>query len=673
MARILVVDDNDENLYYLQTLLKAGGYEVATARNGAEALESALAHPPELIVADVLMPVMDGFALCRRWRSESRLAGIPFLFYTATYTDPKDKELGLTAGADEFLVKPIEPDILLRTIQDLLHRKETRTLPNRSTAAPETNVFLREYNAALIRKLEDKLVQLEAANQKLAEAEEFVHAVLDNSPLPIVAADSEGRILLTNPAFASVFGHAGSDVRGRLCSEIIDPPGVDSELELLAKRLSSDVACPQRSKRRRKDGVLIDVEVFLGPLNLHNRMSGFLGIYRDVTEQQKLEDQLRQAQKLEAVGQLAAGVSHDFNNLLGVMVGYSELIRASAEPQSRLHHQADRIREACSRASALTRKLLAFSRRQVLLPQIIHLESFIEEIVTMLRRLTREDIELTVNIKGSLGKILVDPAQFEQVVLNLVTNACDAMPNGGRLVLDLSNVDVSVSEARRSYRLRPGEYVRLAVTDNGIGMDEATMTRIFEPFFTTKPVGSGTGLGLASVHGIVEQSGGVILASSWPGEGSCFEVYFPRVSAAAVTPFEPVETPLQGGSETILVAEDEEALRFLIGEMLADLGYRVLSAASIGDTVKLIQEPGEKIDLLITDMIMPKMSGRELAALARSVRPALPVLYVSGYDASQVQKQCDPSCCSAFLAKPFSQRQLAAAIRKLFDAREVEP
>jgi len=670
MQKILIADDNDVNLYYLQSLLSAAGYEVVSAKNGAEALESALANPPDLILSDILMPVMDGFALCQRWRGEKRLARIPFAFYTATYTDPRDKELGLRIGADEFLMKPVEPDALLETIRDLLRRKETGELPDRPRVGRETDVILREYNAALVRKLEDKLVELEVANQKLTNAEAFSRAVLDNSPLPIVVLDPEGRVLLTNPAFSATFGYSAEEATGKVCSNLIDPPEKDSETALAGARPSADA--PPSSKRRRKDGVLIEVEVFQAPIKLHGEVKGLLAIYRDITEQRKIEEQLRQAQKLEAVGQLAAGVAHDFNNLLGLIVCYSELISDSVEPHGRLRHYADQIGDACERASALTRQLLVFSRRQVLLPRLIDLEIFMEEMSAMVRRLTREDIELSVDLKKPIGKILIDPMQFEQVVLNLVTNACDAMPNGGTLGIALCDADIKEG-ARNPVNLRPGEYVKLAVTDSGLGMDEATVARIFEPFFTTKPVGTGTGLGLASVHGIVEQSGGAVQVHSLPGKGTSFEIFFPRAHAGSAQASDLAEPPLQGGSETILVAEDAETLRTLIDEMLTGLGYRVLAAGSAEDAARTLRDPQEHIDLLVTDLIMPKMSGRELSELGWAVRPKLQVLYISGYEPDQIQDWLDLPHRAHFLPKPFTRRQLAAAVRKKLDTTGSAP
>jgi PAS domain S-box-containing protein len=667
MTQILIADDNDDNLYYLQALLGANGYEVVTARNGSEALKLALAAPPHLMISDILMPVMDGFTLCKRWRTETQLSKIPFVFYTATYTDAKDRELGLSIGADDFLTKPLEPEALLKVVHGLLLQKETGTLPDRTSAASTGDVFLRDYNAALIRKLEDKLMELEKANRGLSDTKEFLQAVLGNSPLPIIAMDGAGKVTMANPAFCAAFGYSNSEVLGRTCSETITPPSLEDECSLVAKRRSRENKSPYNTQRRRKDGTILDTEIYLCPLRVHDEFVGTLAIYRDITQQKRLEEQLWQAQKLEAIGQLAAGVAHDFNNLLAIMVGYSELIREGAEPQSPLFRQVDQICQACSRATSLTGRLLAFSRRQTLLPTLMDLRVFLEELEKTLRRITREDIELELNIGQQSCQILADPVQIEQVVLNLATNACYAMPNGGRLSLDLSTVNVDEDYARSHSPLRPVAYAKLTVSDTGIGMDEATMKRIFEPFFTTKPVGEGTGLGLSSAHGIVEQSGGMIFVSSQPGKGTSFEIYLPRTQAALASSSEPPESQTTGGSETILVVEDNESVRALLCEMLASLGYRVLPTASSSDALHTLQDTQEWIDLLITDVIMPQMNGRELSELAWSARPELRVLYVSGYDADLIQRQGVPLRRGGFLPKPFSRMQLAAAVRTLLD------
>jgi len=667
MTQILIADDNDDNLYFLQALLSVNGYRVVTARNGSEALDLALAAPPDLMISDILMPVMDGFTLCKRWRAETQLRQVPFVFYTATYTDAKDRELGLSVGADDFLTKPLEPEALLKVVRGLLLQKETGTLPDRATTASGGDVFLREYNAALIRKLEDKLAELEKANQGLSDAKEFVQAVLGNSPLPIIAMDGDGKVTLANPAFCAAFGYSDTEVLGKTCSETITPPSLEDECLLVDKRLSHENKSPYSTQRRHKDGTILDTEIYLCPLRVRNEFVGTLAIYRDVTQQKKLEEQLWQSQKLEAIGQLAAGVAHDFNNLLAIMRGYSELIREGAEPLSRLFRQADQIRQACARATSLTGQLLAFSRRQTSLPVVMDLRVFLQELEKTLRRLTREDIELEINVGQQSCHILADPIQIEQVVLNLATNACYAMPNGGRLSLNLSKENVDEDHVRNHGSLRPAEYVKLTVSDTGVGMDEATMKRMFEPFFTTKPAGEGTGLGLASAHGIVEQSGGTILAFSQPGKGTSFEIYLPQVQAELAGSFNPSESQLAGGSETILVAEDNESVRALLCEILDNLGYRVLPAASSNDALRIVQDIQVKIDLLVTDVIMPQMNGRELSELAWFARPELRVLYVSGYGDELIQKQGVPLRRGGFIAKPFSRMQLATAVRTLLD------
>lgn len=664
METILVVDDKEENLYLLQTLFKAAGYEVMTAHNGSEALQAAYATPPDVVISDILMPVMDGFSFCRRWRIEPNLRHIPFAFYTATYTDAKDKEFGLSVGADGFFVKPLEPDVLLSIVRDLLNQKSTGEIAFR-LPVPDPAVFLREYNATLIRKLEDKVAELEASNHNLATAEEFVRAILENSPLPIVASGVDGDIMFANPAFAATFGYSVSEVQGRLCSELLAPSGADSEVDRPAQHASPGQANPCLVKRCRKDGEVLEVELFQAPLQVEGQQLGQLAIYRDVTQKRRMEEQLQQAQKLEAVGQLAAGVAHDFNNLLSVMVGYSEQISMGADPESKLFYQSDQIRKACFRAATLTRQLLAFSRRQVLLPQVMSLGTLLEELTKMLRRVTREDIELVVKVNHPTGRIVADPIQIEQVILNLVTNACDAMPNGGQLSIEVANSTVDASRAQAHPSLKPGEYVRLAVTDTGLGMDESTRARIFEPFFTTKPIGVGTGLGLASVHGIVEQSGGAILVSSEPGHGSCFEIFLPLVGASEAAVPEPGPEALPGGDETILVAEDDAAVRALTREMLAQLGYHVIAATSADEAARILQDKRQHIDLLITDAIMPKMSGRALAELAWAVRPDLCVLYVSGYQNELGANPADHMRRVDYLGKPFSQRQLGEAVHRL--------
>jgi PAS domain S-box-containing protein len=652
MQTILVADDNDENLYYLQALLSSAGYEVAVARNGAEALQSALAHPPALILTDILMPVMDGFTLCRIWRGEPRLAAIPFAFYTATYTEPKDKELALSIGADEFLVKPMEPDAMLGTVKNLLRQKETGALSDRSTRSPEMNVFLREYNAALVRKLEDKLIQLEAANQKLADAQELVHAMLDNCPLPIMAADLEGRILLINAAFIATFGFSAAEATGKFCSELIVPPGVDSVRELLFRRISNDEASPQPSKRRRKDGTLIDVEIYVGPMNLRNRVTGSLAVYRDVTEERKLEEELRHSQKMEAMGRLAGGIAHDFNNLLMLISGYlGQMLEPRLTPESQAAARKEAI-AATKRAASLTRQLLSFSRKHRDDPRVTDLNSVVSNMQEMLRSLASEGVRLDITLSSNPVPILADASQLEMVVMNLAINAQDAMLGGGVLT-------VATGRQRQDSKT----FAVLTVTDTGRGMTQEIKSRVFEPFFTTKQMGKGTGLGLSTVHAIVERYGGHIEVESELDRGTQFRIYLPETIARTEQVTE-AASPVAAlrGQETILLAEDEAGIRAMTKAYLEGLGYHVVEAVDGSEAVKVAGEYKGSIDLVLTDIGMPVMRGDAAVNAIRERRAGIKALYISG--GSQDHEANDDDV----LYKPFEFPELGRRLRSVLDS-----
>jgi PAS domain S-box-containing protein len=651
MQRILVADDNEESLYYLKALFSAGGYDVVAAKNGTEALQFALAQPPALIVTDILMPVMDGFTLCRIWRGEPRLASIPFVFYTATYTDPKDKELGLSIGADEFLVKPVEPDVLLGIIGDLLRRQQTGILPDRSSSTPEPDMFLRKYNAALVRKLEDKLVQLEAANLKLVQAEEFVHAVLDNCPLPIIAADRDGRIMLTNPAFAAVFGYSAAETIGRSFAELIHPPDTKSETELLEGLISGHQPLPQPSKRSRKDGSLIDVEVYVRPMKVRNEVTGLFAIYRDVTEQHKLEEQFRHSQKMEAMGRLAGGIAHDFNNLLMLISGYlGRLAQSGLSGEQRAI--CEEAIAAGKRAAWLTRQLLAFSRKHKERPTVTDLNTVVANMQAMLRSLVSDYIQLDVSRSQNPVPVLADVPQLEIVVMNLAINAQDAMPDGGVLsiVTGRQQKDSTV-------------FAVLTVSDTGRGMTPEVRARIFEPFFTTKRAGKGTGLGLSSVHEIVERLGGHIELDSEPNRGTQFRVYLPATTTATESlTADLADRPPVGGQETILLAEDESGIRAMTKAYLESLGYHVLEAADGSDALRISRDYQSEIDLVVTDIAMPALRGDAVVKRIRERRPRAKVLYMSGY-----AEDLETDISGDVLYKPFEFPELGHRVRSILD------
>jgi nitrogen-specific signal transduction histidine kinase len=392
-------------------------------------------------------------------------------------------------------------------------------------------------------------------------------------------------------------------------------------------------------------------------------------VLRDVTEGRQLEAQFRQAQKMEPLGRLAGGVAHDFNNLLNVITGYGELIARGLAAGSPARQRTEHILKAADRAAALTRQLLAFSRRQVLQPRVFDLNAVVSDTARMLGRLIGENISLSLRLDSRLGRLKADPGQIDQVLMNLAVNARDAMPRGGTITIETRNADLDDSYAREHLGARPGPYVLLEVTDTGVGMDADTQRHIFEPFFTTKPKGKGTGLGLATVYGVVKQSGGYIWVQSQPGRGTRFQIFLPRVEEAlAVEPAAGTTESAPHGGETVLLVEDEELLRRMTREVLESSGYHVLEAANADEAVRVSRSYPGTIQVMLTDVVMPGLTGPELARVLSGVRPHMKVLYVSGY----TDDACVPAVRAAegtdFLQKPFTPAALESRLRTLLDA-----
>lgn len=404
---------------------------------------------------------------------------------------------------------------------------------------------------------------------------------------------------------------------------------------------------------------------------------GFLlrawGSQRDITERKLLEQQLLQSQRMEAVGRLAGGVAHDFNNLLTAIIGYSDLLLMDSNKSQFERANAEEIKKAGQRAAGLTRQLLAFSRKQVLQPKVIELNAVVEDMDKMLRRLIGEDIELVTVLEEVRGRVKADPGQIEQVIMNLVVNARDAMPRGGKLTIETANVELDVHYIRQHMEVDPGPYVLLAVSDTGFGIDKETMPHIFEPFFTTKEPGQGTGLGLATVYGIVRQSGGNIWVYSEPECGTTFKVYLPRVEAEAdALDAQIFRKELPQGSETILLVEDEDAVRRLAREILQMNGYKVFEAARGSEAIEICDRESGPIDIMVTDVVMPRMSGPQLADYLSTVRPSMKVLYLSGYSDSAIINHGVLSSGTAFLQKPFTPASLLHKVREILNSKEVE-
>jgi two-component system cell cycle sensor histidine kinase/response regulator CckA len=685
MTRALVVDDNEENLYYLSALLSGNGCEVVTAHHGAEALAKARQAPPDVIISDLLMPVMDGYTLLRHWKADPRLSQVPFVVYTATYTESEDEQLALNLGADAFILKPAEPAVFLARLREVQANAASAlpSLPKRPVS--DEKVLLREYSETLIRKLEEKSLELEDTNRSLQEdiaARALVEAALRESEerfrqlaesiddvFWLIDTDRE-QFIYVSPAYSVIWG--------RSCDSLYAAPDTwlaamhPDDRERVKRSLPCQVTGEWDEVYRivRPDGSFRWIRARAYPVrDAGGRVYRVAGVSRDITEHRRLEEQFRQAQKMEAVGRLAGGVAHDFNNLLSVIIGYSASLLEDLEAGDPMRADIEEVRRAGERATDLTRQLLAFSRQQMLQPKVVELSRVMLGMETMLRRLLGEDIDLSLLTERSAGKILADPSQVEQIVMNLAVNARDAMPRGGKLAIETANVELDASEAAGLRGVLPGPYVMLAVTDTGIGMDAATREQIFEPFFTTKEKGKGTGLGLSTVFGIVNQSNGHICVYSEPDRGTTFKVYFPRTDRAVERDAPPPPAPVSvSGSETILLVEDDEQVRLMTRTILRRHGYNVLDAQNGGEAFLISEKYAAKVHLLLTDVVMPKMSGRELAERLGPMRPAMPVLYLSGYTEDSIVHHgvLDPGI--AFLQKPLTPDALLRRVREMLDS-----
>jgi two-component system, cell cycle sensor histidine kinase and response regulator CckA len=938
---ILIVDDHEENLYLLETMLKGSGHNVLTATNGALALERLKAGDVELIISDILMPVMDGFQLCRIVKTDETLRHIPFIIYTATYTGPQDEAFAMKIGADRFIQKPCEPDIFMEAVGDVMAADRR----SHSLATPEPKQeeeILRLYSERLVRKLEQKMLELEReiqmrqvvektlrtseqqyrlladntldiiwvmdlnltftyvnpaiqilmgyspeeiigstlsehcdeenfakmaqivademaegpsgsgvvleavllkknrepipieihgkviydendapillqgtardiserkrAEEALKESEKKYRELYDFLPIPVYEMDFEANITSVNRAIYEIFKATEEDFkRGFKGWQLLSPEEVDKSGKNIQRLLKGEkikgteynlmrldgsvfpaivissliysdgkpvrlrgaiIDITERKRQEeeiRKTTVLLDSIIenipdmlFLktakdlrfvrinragenligyskadllgktdfdffpkeqasffsendraalcgktvvdipkealqtrngGKRILHTKKvpllgtSGkpeyLLGISEDITESnraeeenKKLQAQLIQAQKMESVGRLAGGVAHDFNNMLSVIIGYSELGLETVKKEDPLYNDLKEIYDAAKRASQVTRQLLAFSRKQTIAPIVLDLNQTVENILKMLRRLIGEDINFSWNPKAGLQPVKMDPTQIDQLLANLCVNARDAINGVGKIIIETDTKVFDEAYCAVHAGFIPGNFVMLAVSDDGCGMDSETKENIFEPFFTTKDTGKGTGLGLATVYGIVKQNNGFINVYSEPGKGTTFRIYLPvSESRDLETQMQRTEEIPTGNGETVIVAEDESLILDLAEKMLNSLNYHVLLAPSPDAALRLAEKNEGRISLILTDVVMPEMSGRDLVEGLRSIYPEIKCLYMSGYTANVIAHQGVLEKGVNFLQKPFSRRDLAIKVKGALESK----
>jgi PAS domain S-box-containing protein len=925
---ILIVDDKEEDRYLLEVLLKGNGHDVTSVANGAEAIDKLKSAGFDLIISDILMPVMDGFELCQKVKTDQTLWRIPFVIYTATYTDPQDEAYALKIGADRFILKPCEPEIFLTAIEEVMAAAGRQDIVSLQPLKEEKETY-KLYSERLVKKLEDKIIQLERAGKTLRQSEEK-YRILAEKSLQGLLVIQDFRIVFANKTLAEISGYtveellslspekvmavihpddqslvwgrfrdrlAGKTVPSRYEFRGIRKDGSVIWLEMLAslieyhgkfaiqgavvditerKRIEEELrkseerfkqtaenavewiwevdarglytyASPivenilgyrpeevvgikhfydffhtedremlkkaafevfegQRSFRNfanrnvRKDGETVwlstsgvpfrdekgnflgyrgadtditelkrseeelrrseeayrnlletarDVIFTVSPdgtlaslnpafhaitgwsvadwigkpfslilhpddlplamekfnrglqgelnevfeLRVSARLGGYvvgefiivpqiqngkvvniLGIARDITERKQaeqemasLQEQLRQSQKMEAIGRLAGGIAHDFNNLLTVIKGNSQLSLLDLREGDPLKANIEEIRTASERASDLIKQLLAFSRKQIMEMQVIDLNLILMKLDNMLHRILGEDIELATILTEGIGKVKADPGQIEQVVVNLAVNSRDAMPSGGKLTIETANVQLDEEYARRHIAVKPGQYVMLSVSDTGVGMIPEVKERVFEPFFSTKEIGQGTGLGLSTVYGIVKQSGGNIWVYSEPGQGATFKIYLPQVDEPLSELKEVVSEEIPRGDETILIVEDEEIVRKLAVRILKGLGYTILEAPEGGAALILCEDFKKPIHLILTDVVMPGMSGLKLVERLREIHPEIKVLYMSGYTDNAILHHGVLEKGTHFIQKPFTLENLARKVREVLD------
>jgi two-component system, cell cycle sensor histidine kinase and response regulator CckA len=650
--RVLIVDDERPNRQLLEVMLAAELFVLETAASGEEALAIVAERAPDLIVLDIAMPGMDGYEVAAKIKGNLNTRNIPIIMVSAD-DDRQARLLGLSAGAEDFLTKPVDRAELCVRVRNLLRLKAYG-----------------DYHDKYGRMLESEIGSRSA---ELVESERLYRETFDAAPVGIVHTDLDGIWLRVNQRLCDLLGRPRQALEGHASTEFVAEEQIDSEgdamRQLAAGALERHVVDEMRF--RRGDGSFLWARV---NVSVHRSSDGqaqhFISAIEDITQRRTLEAQVRQSTKMDAVGRLAAGVAHDFNNLLTVIIGFAELMAGDGAMTAKHATDLSEIIKAARRATVLTKQLLAFSRQQVLNAAPLDVNSLITDMARMLNRLISHDIEVTLALAPNLSLALADRGQLEQVVMNLVVNARDAMHGGGRVTIETKDVELENS-AFHEEAIVPGRYVMVAVTDTGTGMSKEVQRRLFEPFFTTKVTGKGTGLGLSTTYGIVKQSKGYIWVYSETGLGTTFKVYLPRSTQEVGSEERPVAnvTPVTKGSETVLLVEDEPGVLKLSRRILDGAGYRVFEAPDGLDAERVFLRHRGAIDLVVTDMIMPSCGGPELLSRLHVHAPDLPVLYMSGYTEQSAAERAGIDRSIPIVHKPFTAAELLRHVREALDRK----
>ena len=631
--RLLFVEDNSVDAELALRALKKAGFDISAdiVQTPGEFADRLRSKTYDIVLSDYNLGTWTGLEALEFLRQQDD--DLPFILVTGTLGEEAAVEV-MKKGAIDYVLKDRLSRLgvaVERALEKIIQRKERRQ------------------SLETIRRNEEKY-----------------HELFENANDFIYTMDLQGILTSINRAGERILGYNREELLGKNLLEMLASDKLEVFLEIVASKLSGQAAHTYEKQVTTKDERKVTLDISYRLIrDADGNPVGIQGIARDITDRKQLQEQLQQSQKMEAIGRLAGGVAHDFNNHLGIILGYSEMMIEKLGSDHPLNKRAQVIRDTANKAAALTKQLLAFSRRQVFEPRIIDLNAIVSELKKMLQPLIGEDIELVTTLDPTLGKVRVDAAQIDQVLMNLAVNARDAMPEGGRLIIETKNAELDDAYAHAHDAGRTGRYAMLAVSDTGQGMDKETQLHIFEPFFTTKEKGLGTGLGLSMVYGIVKQSGGNIWVYSEPGHGATFKVYLPCVGTDHQVEEVEEKPSIPKGEGIVLVAEDNPLLLELTCEFLTDSGYTVLAAGNGAEAIEIAKQHSGPIHLLVTDAIMPKMTGRELALQLLNVRPDTKILYVSGYTDDAILRNGMMGAEMEFLQKPFARDQLLRKVRKV--------
>jgi PAS domain S-box-containing protein len=632
-ASILVVEDEKIIAKGIEKRLLGMGYAVAgLASTGEEAIRKATELRPDVVLMDIhLGPGMDGVEAAGIIR---RRENLPVVYLTAHSDDATLQRAKLTEPFG-YVLKPYEDRDLQIAIEIGLYK----------------------------HKME----------RRLRENEQWLAATLGSIGDGVIATDERGRVRFMNSLAEKLTGWAQADALGRRVAEVFEAVeektrGPVPNMAIQALDSGECATLAAGTILISKTGAEHPIDDSAAPIrDVNGNIAGAVLVFRDVTERRRLDEHRRQAQKMEAIARLGGGIAHEFNNVLTIITGFSELLLIGSQPVDEHLNLVRTIHDAGKRAAALTQQIMTFSRKQMLIPCVLNLNTVVQDMATLVKRLVGEHIELVTEAAPDLGEVKADPTQIGQVILNLAANARDAMPDGGKLVLSTANAEVDGRSSPRHPDLKPGRYAVLTVKDTGCGMSEDVLAHAFEPFFTTKEVGKGTGLGLASVYGVVKQSGGHIDVSSQVGVGTTFRVFLPLVEEPKAEKTSPGQRGTSVGNETILLVEDEEAIRRVAQIVLQQRGYTVLLASDGLEALRVAESHPGTIHLLITDLMMPRLSGRMLAERLAPARPSMRVLFMSGYSEDMTLDQGEALAAAEFLRKPFTLAALTSTVREVLD------